>query len=117
MYKGAKTKRREEICKDSANYNIQILRIMETYYQTEKNHKDKNNKSRNYQTYHGGPHNNAYVGVGIIIKMNGNTKLTYQKVTNRIIKTRIQVDKAYHMNVTVADALILVKIEACPKDR
>ena len=113
--------KREKICKDKANYNIQIIGITETHYQTEKIEnttiKDKNNKPRNYQIYHGGTDNNTYTGVGKIIEMNGNTKPTYQNITNRIIKGGIQVDKARHMNIIVAYAPILVGSEACPKDR
>lgn len=90
----------------------------ETLYQTEKIYHNNisqkisqdNNKPRNYQIYHGGT-DNAHTGVGIVIEMNGNMKPTYQKVTSRIIKAGLQVDKVHHMNVIVAYAPTLVKSE------
>ena len=109
------------MCKDATKYNIQILGIAKTDYQTGEIEsitiKDKNNKPKNYQIYHGGTDNYVYTGVGIIIEMNGNTKPTYQKITNQIIKAGIQVDKALHMNVIVAYAPTFVGSEACPNDR
>ena len=47
----------------------------------------------------------------LVMEMNGNMKPTYQKVTGRIIKAGLQVDKAHHMNVIVAYAPTLVKSE------
>ena len=96
---------RGEICKDAANYNIQILGITETHYQMEEIEdiiiKDQNNKPIYYQIYHGGIVNNANPGAGIIIEMNKKPKPTYQKITNQIIKAGTQVKKADHMNVVV----------------